>query len=520
MSAAVRPAGFLVGIDLGTQSIRALLADTAGRTIACVGRPTPTIALAPGQAEYAPEALWRTVLDALRDLAAHVPAGGEVLGIACASMGEACVLLDATDAPLANAITWFDRRTEAVAAGLEESLGEARAFRIAGIPIDPTLTLAKLLWHRRTDPQGFARARKMLNLADWVAFRLSGTAATDPSLASRTLCLDIAARDWSAEILDVVGLDRALLPPILPSGTSLGPVRPDVLAETGLRGRPVVGVGGHDHVVGGFAAGAGRPGVLLDSMGTAEALFQTVARPVLSEANRHLGFWQGIVGLHRPFAYFGAGINASGGAVEWLRHLLGGIAQPEPARDALIAQAAATPPGAHGTAFLPHLAYGTPPNADVASRGAFLGLTTGTSRGALFRAVLEGLALEARLTVDTMAAQPGAGRPDEIRVIGGNTRNALFLRIKAAAYGRALTVIDEPEATALGAALLGGLAAGVWPDLDAAHAAIAQPRHLVEPDPAWVALYDELFGAVHSRFHATIAPLSHALSAFDLAHRQ
>ena len=399
--------GFLVGIDIGTQSIRALLADTRGRTIACVGRPTPTIVLGPGQAEYDPERLFETVVATLRELAPHVPAGGEVLGIACASMGEACVLVDAAGAPLANAITWFDRRTEAVTAALAERLGEARAFRIAGMPIDPTFTLPKLLWHRETDRAAFDRVRRVLNLGDWVAYRLGGEAATDPSLASRTLYLDMAARNWSDEILGIVGLDRDILPPIRPSGTRLGPVRQGVLAATGLPGRPVVGVGAHDHVCGGFAAGAGRPGVLLDSLGTAEALFQTVAHPVLTEANRHVGFIQGIVGLHRPFAYFGTGINSSGGTIEWLRHMLGGAE----GRDALIAEAAALPPGAHGTAFLPHLAYGTPPHADRASRGAFLGLTTGTTRGAMFRAVLEGLALEARLAVDAMAAQPGAGQP-------------------------------------------------------------------------------------------------------------
>jgi xylulokinase len=506
--------GFLVGIDLGTQSIRALLADTQGRTLALASRATPTIAIGPGQAEYDPENLFATVLAVLREVAPAVPPGGEVLGIACASMGEACVLADASGRPVAPAITWFDRRTERVSAALAAKIGDDRAFRIAGMPVDPTMTLAKILWHRDSDPAAFARARRMLNLADWIAFKLSGEAATDLSLASRTLCLDMTARAWSAEILDIAGIDIALLPQIRPSGTRLGPVLASVLADTGLPGRPVVGVGGHDHVVGGFAAGAGRPGVLLDSMGTAEALFQTVARPVMTEANRALGFWQGAIGLHRPFAYFGAGINSCGGTIEWFRRLLGGAEQAEPARDTLIAEAAALPPGGHGTCFLPHLAYGTAPNVDQASRGAFIGLTADTTRGAMFRAVQEGLALEARLTVDAMADQPGVGRPDDIRVIGGNTRNALFLHIKAAAYGRDLTIIDEPEATGLGAALLGGIAAGVWPDMDAAQAAIAQPRHIVTPDPAWVARYEELYQTVYRRFYASIAPLSHALSAF------
>ena len=234
----------LVGLDCGTQSMRALLADDAGRTLALAARPTPTIPVAPGQAEHAPEALWQTVLALLTEIAAALPADMAVAGIACASMGEACVLLDAADRPVGPCITWFDRRTEPDAALLEAEIGAARLFTIAGLPPDPTLTLCKLLWHRRTDPDGFARVRRVLNLADFIAFRLSGEGATDPSLASRTGLLDIAAGDWSAELPARTGIGPALLPPIRPSGTRLGAVRPQVLAATGLRGRPVAGVGG------------------------------------------------------------------------------------------------------------------------------------------------------------------------------------------------------------------------------------------------------------------------------------
>jgi xylulokinase len=503
---------FLIGLDCGTQSVRALLADARGRTLACAARPTPTIAIAPDQAEHDPEALWQAACAGLRELATKIPAGGEVAGIACASMGEACVLLDAEDAPLARTITWFDRRTEPLAAAFAERVGIETLFDRTGLPADPTVTLAKLLWHRATDPAGFARARRVLNLADYLAYRLCGEAATDLSLASRTQLLDIATLDWSEAMLRDAGLDRSLLPPIRPSGTRIGPVRGAVLEATGLPGRPVVAVGGHDHVCGAFAAGVVRPGILLDSMGTAEALFATVDRPVVTRANRHLGFWQGVLGIDRRFAYVGAGINSSGGAVEWLRRLFGDAAD----RAALIAEAAALAPGSGGVVFLPHLAYATPPIVDLEARGAFLGLTAATTRAALFRAVLEGLAMEARLCVDAVAALPGAGRPDEIRVIGGSTRNALWLGIKAAVFGRPLTVIEEPEATALGAALLGGVAAGLWPDLPAALRAIAQPVRVVAPDPAWAACYDRLFRSIYERLYPTLAPLTHAL-ARDIA---
>ena len=514
---------FLVGIDIGTQSIRALLADAAGRTLACAGRPTPTITLGPGRAEYDPETLWTTTLAALREVAAAVPAGGEVVGIACASMGEACVLVGADGAPLGRAITWFDRRTEAVAAGFGQRAGADRLFRITGLPVDPTLTLCKLLWHREDDPAQFARVRGVFNLADWIAWRLCGEAATDLSLASRTFCLDIQARAWSAEMLDLAGLSAGLLPPIRPSGTRLGPVRAEVLAETGLRGRPVVGVGAHDHVCGGFAAGAARPGVLLDSMGTAEALYLTVARPVATGATRGLGFAQGAIGLRGDegptgFAYLGAGMNCSGGSIEWFRSLLGDSEHNLAARDRLIAEASGVAAGSQGTCFLPHLAYSTPPVVDLAARGAFVGLTAGTSRGAMFRAVLEGLAMEARFSVDAMSALPGAGVPTEIRAIGGNTKNPLFLRIKASVFGRPLTVIAEPEATALGAALLGGLAAGVWPDLATALGAIVQERRIVEPDPDWTDRYDGLYEGIYRKLYPALASISHDLTRSDAMH--
>ncbi len=348
----------------------------------------------------------------------------------------------------------------------------------------------------------------MLNIADWVAWRLCGEAATDPSLASRTLCLDIRARDWSPALLRKVGIDPALLPPIRSSGSALGAARPEVLAATGLPGSPIVAVGGHDHVVGGFAAGTATPGCLLDSMGTAEALFLTLAGPHSSPASRAGGFAQGLMQVDRPLAYFGAGLNSSGGAVEWLRGLFGGTGS----RDAILAEAAMLPPGSGGVCFLPHLAYSSPPHPDTAARGAFLGLSTETGRGALLRSVLEGLAMEARLVVDSMAALPGIAPPQIIRVIGGSTQNELFLRIKASVQGRALTVINQPEATGLGAALLAGIAAGLWPDLAAAHSEIEQERREVLPDPEWVAQYGELYETVHRRLYSILRPVNHDLS--------
>jgi xylulokinase len=229
----------------------------------------------------------------------------------------------------------------------------------------------------------------------------------------------------------------------------------------------------------------------------------TAARAI--RVMRH-GFIQGAIATHRALAYLGGTNNSCGGAIEWFRAIAG-----NPPHEALIAEAGAVPPGSQGVVFLPHLVYGPPPDPDTASRGAFIGLTAHATRAALYRAVLEGLALQMRVMLEAMAALPGIALPSEIRAIGGNARNPLFMQIKADVYGRPVTVVDEPEASALGAALLGGVAAGLWPDLDAALAGLERRDHVVEPQREMVGRYDALRATVFEPLQPALKALNRAL---------
>jgi xylulokinase len=502
-------APFLIGIDVGTQSIRTIAFDVRGRKVAQAYRPTPAHTLDGGRGEYDPDALFATVVTCLAETAGAL-AGRPVAGMAVGSVGESCVVLDEQGRSLAPSLVWFDRRTEDAANRIVERVGADRLFQITGLRIDSTLTLCKLAWMREHWPEAMGRTRRILNIADWIAFRLTGEAATDLTHASRTLYFDIHERRWSEELLAVVGLDSGYPAPLVASGTRVGTVRAEVLAETGLAGRPVVAAGGHDHLCGSYAAGISRPGMLLDSMGTAEAILLATAFPLLDPSVMRRGFIQGAVATHRSLSYLGGGINSAGGAIEWFRAIAGNAPH-----ETLIAEGEATGPGSQGVVFLPHLVYSPPPDPDVNGRGGFIGLTAHATRGALYRAVLEGLAMQARLLVDAMAALPGITPPNEIRAIGGNSRNPLFLAIKANVYGRPITVVDEPEATALGAALLGGVAAGVWPDLDVALAGLERRDHVVEPEPALTQRYDALHAAVFAQFQATLKPLNRELATLD-----
>jgi xylulokinase len=282
--------------------------------------------------------------------------------------------------------------------------------------------------------------------------------------------------------------------------------------ETGLPTTAIVAAGGHDHVCGAFAAGVTEPGTMLNSIGTAEAVFIPLERPIADPRAGREGYTQGahVVG-GRPYVF--GGLYTSGASIEWLRQIL----VPELAADnaaayaALIAAAETVAPGSLGVCFLPHLRLANPPADDPKSRGVFVGLTTDTTRGALARAVFEGLAFESRHTLEGLLVYPEVVAPRAIAVISGGARNRLLMRIKATVVNQTHTVIHLEEATALGAALLGGLGAGVYSDVPAVLASLRYERTPVVPVAEEVALYEAIYREVYRRLYESVAPLSHAI---------
>ncbi len=481
---------FLIGVDIGSRSVRTLAFDVAGHQVAQARRPTPQRRLPDDRCEYDPARLFSAVVECLSETARAL-AGRAVAGIAVASIGESCVLLDEAGQPVAPSIAWFDMRTEEETRMLRETVGIERLFAITGLQLNPTFTLCKLMWMKANWPDALRRTRRILQIADWIAFCLSGVAATDFTLASRTLYLDLQRRQWSDELIALTGLDTSLLAPLTPGGTPLGVARPEVLAATGLAGKPVVAVGAHDHICGAVAAGIGTSGNLINSVGTAEVVVLAATQPSFDEGLGKLDHMQGALGFPRLPFYLGASLVSSGGTIEWFRKSVG-----EPPHETLIDEGQAALPGSGGVIFLPDLVQSSLPDRDHPVRGAFLGLTIDAGRGALYRAVLEGLAMRVAMDAETLAGLLGIGAPGQIRLIGGGSRNPLLVALKANAFGRPVTVIEQPETTALGAAILGGIGAGLWPDLDAALAAIDRRERVVEPDLALVELYREMRQAV------------------------
>jgi xylulokinase len=499
----------IAGVDAGTTRIRALLFTPEGRVVAEGSRPTPVERPRPGWAEHDAEALWQAACGALRQATAEIGRPARIRGIAVASVGEAFVALGGDGRPTCPVIAWYDERPIAQLARLEAEFGKDRLYALTGLSPDPTFSLCKLLWLRDNRPEALAGTRLCLNVAHYLAWRLCGVATADLSLASRSLALDLHARRWAADLIRALGLSPALFPEIRPCGARLGAVTAEAAAATGLTTGCAVGVAGHDHIMGALATGALAPGVLLDSMGSAEGLTLALDASTTEAEIGRRGYSQGVVEVARPVPYVFGGFPTSGACVEWFRGLFGSAVP----HAQLIEEAEDVPPGCHGATFVPDLRGRLSPTPDPLARGAWFGIGGDATRATLYRALLEGLAFEARQTVDALTELPALPRIEAVRAIGGNTQNPLLMAIKAAVYDRAIAAAAMPEATALGAALLGGLAAGVFTDLASAVAGLAPSYRTFEPRADWVGIYEAHYRRIYQPAYARLRPLHHAAAA-------
>jgi len=496
----------LAGVDIGTTNIKAVIFEPDGQMVAEASTPTIIHYPQPGWAYYDPEEMWQSVVKVLRQATGQLVDPGRIAGVAVASVGEAGVPLDGTGQPTYDAIAWFDQRTQPQVEWLAANIGRERLFEITGLSLQPIFGLCKLLWIKENQPDSFGRTVRWLNMADYIAFRLSAVPATDYSLASRTLGLNLERLEWDKALIKEMGLSPDLLAPLQQSGTPLGSVTLEAAAATGLPTTAQVSPGGHDHLCGALALGVIEPGTMLNSMGTAEAIFLPLDQPLADSRMGSQGYTQGahVVAGHY---YVLAGLYTSGACVEWLREILG----EEADHATLIAEAEQAPPGSLGVGFLPHLRLANPPYDDPQGRGAFIGLSTDVKRGVLYRALLEGLCYEARHSLESLLAYPGVVPVRNLNVTGGSTRNQLLVQLRATIFNQPVTVAEVTEATSWGAAILGGLGAGIYPDVASALETIRSARRTVEPVADQVALYEAYYRQVYQKIYEALRPLHHEI---------
>jgi xylulokinase len=504
---ATRDGPLLVGLDVGTSTVKAVVVDVHGQTVAIASRPQATDYPRPGWASHDPAAVWDICCTVLREAIAGVKQPDRIAAVAVASMGEAGVTLDRAGQPTGPIIAWFDRRTVAQTDRFAAAIDDDALFAITGTVLQPIMTAPKLMWLAETEPDMWQRTDRFLNVSAWIAHKLGAEPAQDYSLASRTGLFDLESRTWSQRLLDISGLDASLFGQLAPGGTPIGEVSAKAAARTGLPQNTVIGLAGHDHLCGAFAGGVIRRGDLLDSIGTAEGLLVGLDEPVRNVAMGQSGYTQGAHVV--PDQYYGLGaVYTAGGSIEWARTAIG----QSRSHGELLTEAAAVPAGSLGVMFLPHLRLAMFPQLDSRARGAFVGLTTDSTLGAMFRAVLEGIAFEGRAGFGPLSRFAQVDPVEGIKVIGGTARNRLLIEIKASVMNAPQHVLNIDEATALGAAMLGGMAAGVYRDADDA---IAQIRYestdMLPGSQDDIELYNVMFERIYRHLYDALRPMHHRL---------
>lgn len=442
----------IAGVDVGTSGAKAIAIDADGAILARAEEEYPLSTPQPGWAEQDPDDWVRAAEAALAKVdATDVGFAGQMHGL---------VALDEHDVPLRPAILWNDQRTGAECAEIERRLGLDRLIALTGNRALTGFTAPKLLWLRTHEPEVYARIRSILLPKDYVRLKLFGRRAIDVADASGTLLFDVANRRWSEEVIDALELPGEWLPPAYES--------PEV-------------AGAGDQAAGALGVGVTGPGPVSVVLGTSGVVFGTLdAFRADPEARAHV-FCHAVPGLWHAM---GVMLSAAG-SLRWLRDSLA----PEVSFDQLLEEAERWPPGCEGLLFAPYLAGERTPHADPDVRGAFVGLSLRHDRGALVRAVLEGVAYGLRDSLELLR-ELGV-RPDVGRLSGGGARSALWRAVVAAVLDLPLESTEAEEGAAYGAALLAGCAAGTFAGPQAAAERCVRVNGRTNPDPAWARVYDE-----------------------------
>ena len=509
----------LLGIDLGTTGVKAALfgADD-GQVISSAFFEYPLYHPQPGWAEQNPRDWWEATIAAicacLEAAARQGVMPADVRGVGLSGQMHGVVLLDEQSMVLRPCIIWADQRSDAQCRWMTERVGAERLIDYVSNPALPGFSAPKALWVRDNEPEIFARARTLFLPKDYIRFLLTGVRAMEISDAAGTCLLDVKRGEWSREVLDAIGFDPSLLPPVVPADTICGTITAEVALLTGLiEGTPVAG-GGADNACGAVGNGVVLAGLALVSIGTSGVVLAHTDSPQVDRSGpvpRVHTFNHAV-----PGAWYLMGVTQGAGlSLRWVRDNIG---LPEMALErwsgvdayiTLAREAEPVPPGSDGLLFLPYLQGERTPHLDAYARGGWMGLTASHNRRHLVRSVLEGVAFSLK---DCFAIIQEQGLAlAQVRATGGGAKSPLWRQIIADVLGVELVTTNASEGPAFGAALLAGVASGVYSSVQESCDATVRVVERTEPQQQHAAVYARMYEQYRALYPALKPILSHPL---------
>jgi len=506
----------LLGIDLGSTSLKAVAFDLQGNIQASSSRPTIEAHPNPEHPEWSvwePENIWGGIADAIRDVVDALGDPSRVAGLAVTGMGMDGLPIGLHGEWLYPFISWHDTRTYPQHAWWMEKIGPLKIYQTGGHAALLINTINRIMWMKENEPEILKRTDKWLLIEDFVNFMLCGVKASDFSMAATTQVLDIQRLSWSEELIGLAGVSLDLFPPLYASGTVLGEIHDQAAQRTGLKaGTPVV-LGGHDYLMGALAAGGVDRHTLVDITGTWEIFMALVDKPNPTAEAYSLGtVWDPHIITGKTCLFIDA-VAAS--MLEWYRNQFATFEEDQ-ARlhgstvwDLLMEEAAACEVGSSGITFLPHLNGCNAPAKDPKSHGAFIGIAHAATRGMFIRAVIEGLNYQARQMVESI--EKIGGIYPTLRAIGGTTRNKFWMQNKADILGRPLEIPEIEEATCLGTAMKAGVGVGLYKNELDAFQQTYKPGKVYQPDRVKEEKYKEIYEEIYLPIYDALKPINHTI---------
>lgn len=497
----------LLALELSTTSLRALIFDQEGQTLAATRVSLPVLHPEVGAYEQDASSWWLAAQQAIHQALTLLPPArrGDLVTLSVTHPRETVVLTDPAGQPLAPALLWMDQRCTAEVAQAERKLGAVRLHALSGTPPCTTPSLYKLMYLRSQNPE-WLRGAQVHDVHSFLSLLFTGRAVTSLASASPTGLVDMRQKSWSPTLLDLAGLSLTQMPEFVEAGHLIGPLLPEVAQKLGLPEHLLVYAGAADSQAAGLGAGVIHQGPAFFDLGTAVTCGALTHRYQVDQAFRT---------LHSAIpGYYGVETTLQGGmqTLWWFVQTL----LRSPHRDTSLAQleteAASIPSTSDGLLALPYWAGSMNPHWDDQVGGGFLGLRSSHQPVHLYRALLEGIAYEQRLHLEGI--EIALGKPQEkLFLLGGGSRSDLWCQILADVLGRPLFRVEASEASALGVALLAAVSHGLYPQWDTAAAAMTRSQQCFSPGPAR-ATYDRLYREVYRGLYAELRHRLQTLAQF------
>jgi xylulokinase len=486
---------FLIGLDVGTTSIKGVILSNKGNIYATVGKEYLLETKGSDICELEAEVYWNTTQDVIKELLEKSGiTSDKIVALAFSSQGETLIVVDKNGNPLRKAIVWMDNRSDKEAKQIEQNFGAINIFKITGQPKTiPMWPATKILWLKNNEPDIFNKVSKFLLVEDYLLYKLTGKYFTEESLVSSTLYFDIQKKKWWDTMLNYLNISSEQLPKVYPSGKIVATLTRTAARLTGLSEATIAVTGAYDHAAGAIGAGNISSGIITETTGGAMAMCVTLDSPVF-DLNLNLPCQCHAI----PNKYFLQPYGQTAGMVlKWFRDNFGKIELEKAVKnktntyDLLTSLASEIPPGSEGLIMLPHLMGTGSPEFDLNAKGIFAGITLNMSKGHFIRAIMESVVCIIKNNIDSLSCLNYSVK--EIRVLGGGAKSTLWNQIKADMLELPIVTLTNKEVPSIGAAILAGVGSNVFSNIKDGCDSVVTMKDRYIPVPEKSEIYKEVY---------------------------